>query len=47
VILVSHDRRLIETTADRLLLVSDGKVTPFEGDLDGLSKIPALRRQRA
>jgi ATP-binding cassette subfamily F protein 3 len=34
VILVSHDRRLIEATADRLLLVSDGRVTPFEGDLD-------------
>src|SRR5262249_4888721 len=29
VILVSHDRRLIEATADRLLLVSDGHVTPF------------------
>jgi ATP-binding cassette subfamily F protein 3 len=34
VILVSHDRRLIEATADRLLLVADGRVTPFEGDLD-------------
>ena len=34
VILVSHDRRLIEATADRLLLVADGHVAPFEGDLD-------------
>lgn len=34
VILVSHDRRLIEATAERLLLVSDGKVEAFEGDLD-------------
>jgi ATP-binding cassette subfamily F protein 3 len=34
VILVSHDRRLIEATADTLLLVSDGQVKPFEGDLD-------------
>src|SRR6204780_2691524 len=34
VILVSHDRRLIEATAERLLLVADGKVVPFEGDLD-------------
>ena len=34
VILVSHDRRLIEATADRLLLVADGKVKPFDGDLD-------------
>ena len=34
VVLVSHDRRLIEATADRLLLVADGKVSAFEGDLD-------------
>jgi ATP-binding cassette subfamily F protein 3 len=34
VILVSHDRRLIEATAETLLLVADGKVRPFEGDLD-------------
>jgi ATP-binding cassette subfamily F protein 3 len=34
VILISHDRRLIEATADRLLLVADGTLTPFDGDLD-------------
>jgi ATP-binding cassette, subfamily F, member 3 len=34
VILVSHDRRLIEATADRLLLVANGEVKPFDGDLD-------------
>ncbi len=34
VILVSHDRRLLEATADRFLLVADGKVEPFDGDLD-------------
>src|SRR6201996_9515827 len=34
VVLVSHDRRLLEATADRLFLVADGKVNPFEGDLD-------------
>ncbi len=33
-VLVSHDRRLIEATADRLLLVADGRVEPFDGDLD-------------
>ncbi len=38
VILVSHDRRLIEATAETLLLVTDGKVTPFEGDLDDYRK---------
>ncbi|HEY0281469.1 MAG TPA: ABC-F family ATP-binding cassette domain-containing protein, partial [Rhizomicrobium sp.] len=34
VVLVSHDRRLIEATADRLLLVANGRVLPFDGDLD-------------
>jgi ATP-binding cassette, subfamily F, member 3 len=34
VILVSHDRRLLEATADRLMLVADGRVVPFDGDLD-------------
>jgi ATP-binding cassette subfamily F protein 3 len=34
VILVSHDRHLIEACADRLWLVSAGQVAPFEGDLD-------------
>jgi ATP-binding cassette, subfamily F, member 3 len=33
-ILVSHDRHLIEACADRLWLVSGGQVTPFDGDLD-------------
>ena len=34
VILVSHDRYLIEACADRLWLVADGQVTQFDGDLD-------------
>ncbi|HWF96873.1 MAG TPA: ATP-binding cassette domain-containing protein [Xanthobacteraceae bacterium] len=34
VILVSHDRYLIEACADRLWLVAGGQVVPFEGDLD-------------
>ena len=34
VILISHDRRLIEATADRLWLVSNGGVKPYDGDLD-------------
>jgi ATP-binding cassette subfamily F protein 3 len=33
VILISHDRHLIEATADRLWLVKDGTVAPFEGDM--------------
>jgi ATP-binding cassette, subfamily F, member 3 len=34
VILISHDRHLIELTADRLWLVADGRVWPFDGDID-------------
>ena len=34
VVLVAHDRHLIEACADRLLLVADGRVEPFDGDLD-------------
>jgi ATP-binding cassette subfamily F protein 3 len=34
VILVSHDRFLIEACADRLWLVGGGTVKPFEGDMD-------------
>ncbi|MFI0843676.1 ABC-F family ATP-binding cassette domain-containing protein [Mesorhizobium sp. IMUNJ 23232] len=33
VILISHDRHLIEATADRLWLVKDGSVNPFDGDM--------------
>lgn len=34
VILISHDRHLLEACADRLWLVAGGRVTPFDGDLD-------------
>jgi ATP-binding cassette subfamily F protein 3 len=34
VILVSHDRYLLEACADRLWLVQGGRVKPFDGDLD-------------
>ena len=34
VVLVSHDRHLLRTTADALYLVADGKVQAFDGDLD-------------
>ncbi|QDZ01002.1 ABC-F family ATP-binding cassette domain-containing protein [Nitratireductor mangrovi] len=33
VIIISHDRHLIEATADRLWLVRDGTVAPFDGDI--------------
>ncbi|MDQ1899816.1 ABC-F family ATP-binding cassette domain-containing protein [Paracoccus sp. WLY502] len=34
VVLVSHDMHLLGLVADRLWLVSDGAVSPYEGDLD-------------
>jgi ATP-binding cassette subfamily F protein 3 len=34
VMLVSHDRFLIEACADRLWLVEGGTIKPFDGDLD-------------
>ncbi|WGF87140.1 ABC-F family ATP-binding cassette domain-containing protein [Marinivivus vitaminiproducens] len=34
VILISHDTHLVHHAADRLWLVADGRVRPFDGDLD-------------
>ncbi len=34
IVLISHDRHLLRTVTDRFLLVADGKVQPFDGDLD-------------
>jgi len=34
IILISHDRFLLEACADRLWLVNNGTVKPFDGDLD-------------
>jgi ATP-binding cassette subfamily F protein 3 len=34
VVLISHDRRLIEGSVERLLLVADGTVKPFDGDIE-------------
>ena len=34
VILISHDRHLLEASVDRLWLVADGTVNAFDGDLD-------------
>jgi len=44
VILVSHDRYLLEACADRLWLVADGRVTPFDGDLDDYVKLVLSER---
>jgi len=34
VILISHDRHLLEACVDRLWLVKDGTVTPYDGDME-------------
>jgi ATP-binding cassette subfamily F protein 3 len=34
VIVISHDRHLLEASVDRLWLVADGSVRPFDGDID-------------
>ncbi|MBI3672038.1 MAG: ABC-F family ATP-binding cassette domain-containing protein [Rhizobiales bacterium] len=46
VILISHDRHIIETCADRLWLVHDGTVTPYDGDLDDYTDL-VLGRARS
>jgi len=33
-VLVSHDRHLLRATTDQFLIVSDGKLSTFDGDLD-------------
>ena len=39
VIMVSHDRYLIEACADRLWVVADRTVTPYDGDLDDYRRV--------
>ena len=39
IILVSHDRHLLEATADRLWVVDGGRVLPFEGDMDDYTQL--------
>jgi ATP-binding cassette subfamily F protein 3 len=33
-VLVSHDRHLLRATTDRFLIVAEGRLAPFDGDLD-------------
>ena len=45
VILISHDRHIIETCVDELWLVHDGTVTRFDGDMDDYTRL-VLERSR-
>ncbi|MCU7648049.1 ATP-binding cassette domain-containing protein [Pseudomonas piscis] len=38
VLVVSHDRHLLKSTTDNFLLVADGKVEEFDGDLDDYAR---------
>ncbi|RDE18998.1 ATP-binding cassette domain-containing protein [Motiliproteus coralliicola] len=46
-ILVSHDRHLLRNCVDEFLLVSDGKVEPFDGDLNDYARWLAERNSAA
>ncbi len=46
VVVVSHDRHLLKSTTDDFLLVADGKVQAFDGDLDDYSRWLIDYRQR-
>ena len=43
-VFVSHDRHLLRTCADELLLVADGKAVEFDGDLDDYAAWLASQR---
>jgi len=47
VILITHDRSLMELVADRLWLASDGTVKPFDGDMDDYAKFVLERAKQA
>ena len=38
VVLVSHDRHLLNTVADQLIVVHDGRAEPFDGDLEDYAR---------
>ncbi len=46
VILITHDRSLIELVADRLWLTADGSIKPFAGDMDDYARF-VLDRAKA
>ena len=47
VLLITHDPHLVELVADRLWLVADGTVRPFDGDLDEYRALLAERARPA
>jgi ATP-binding cassette, subfamily F, member 3 len=47
VILITHDRSLIELVADRLWLTADGRIKPFAGDMDDYARFVIERAKLA
>jgi ATP-binding cassette subfamily F protein 3 len=47
VIMVSHDRFLLDAACDDLWLVADGSVRPFDGDLDDYARLVLAARKEA
>ncbi|MGD8175168.1 ATP-binding cassette domain-containing protein [Marinimicrobium sp. ARAG 43.8] len=46
VLVVSHDRHLLRSTVDEFLLIADGRVQAFDGDLEEYHRWLLQRRQR-
>ncbi len=44
IVLITHDRHLVEACADRLWLVSDGGVRPYSGDMDDYRRMLLAER---
>lgn len=51
VVLISHDRHLVEASADRLWLVANGGVAPYDGDMEDYKRLilqgPEARKKPA
>ncbi|MFN3229679.1 MAG: ABC transporter ATP-binding protein, partial [Asticcacaulis sp.] len=47
VLIITHDRSLMELVADRLWLVNDGKVVPYHDDMDAYAKLVIERAKAA
>lgn len=46
VMLISHDQHLVTSCADRLWLVANGRVTPYDGDMDDYRRLLLSERAR-
>ena len=46
-VVVAHDRHLLRATADELWIVAEGRVAPFDGDLDDYADWVLKRQRRA